>query len=194
MRTQVDTLTCDLIRLKRMDALAKSFIKLAERKHVRICREYPVISWRNCVLRMLTGFEVSDGFLIKSYTSRPTTPLPATQSWGETRTSQSEESADQADKPPEQGKEGESEVPPPNARVVSAVYLVEPYRRSPAVMRYSGTLSANWSGDQRSTTMGAFAHYMAQETGCRCIFGDIQGAYLHIHSQRRGNQRLRFSI
>ena len=51
IKTQVDILTCDLIRLKRMDTLAKSFIKLAESKLVRICRKFPIMTWSTRALR-----------------------------------------------------------------------------------------------------------------------------------------------
>ena len=43
IKTQVDILTCDLIRLKRLEALAKLFIKLAEGRLVRICRKFSII-------------------------------------------------------------------------------------------------------------------------------------------------------
>ncbi|KAI0681589.1 kinase-like domain-containing protein [Earliella scabrosa] len=142
LEDQVKLLTCDLVRLKRMEELSKSFVALAHEKLVPICR-----------------FEVSGGFLIKLYTE------PAKSTLSENSTGQEAETPDMTQ---------EEAVSPPE--VVSAVYLVEPYRRNQSVMRYSGTLGAGRTGDQRSTTMAAFAHYMAQETGCSCIFADIQAS------------------
>ena len=51
IKAQVKILTCDLIRLKRMEALAKSFIKLAESRFVRICRKFPIMTWSTRALR-----------------------------------------------------------------------------------------------------------------------------------------------
>ena len=153
-----------------MDALSRSFIRLAEEKLVPICRAFSVPwSTGNKTQQFYLEFEVSDGFLIKSY---PPSPTRITEPGEPADTARSESSVekegDTSDITP-----GEEESPPP---VPSAIYLVEPYRRNQAVMRFSGTLGVNRTGDQRSTTMAAFAHYMAQETGCTCIFADIQGA------------------
>ena len=57
----------------------------------------------------------------------------------------------------------------------TSVYLVEPLRKNSSVTKYSGTLGALHSHDQRTSTMAAFSHYVAEDTACRYIFADIQG-------------------
>ncbi len=58
---------------------------------------------------------------------------------------------------------------------VTSVYLVEPYRRNSSVIKYSGTLGVAHASDQRTTTMGAFAHFVVENTACQYSFADIQG-------------------
>lgn len=73
----------------------------------------------------------------------------------------------------------ETESPSCDDAIPSAteVYLVEPFRINSAVIKYSGTLGASHRTDHRSSTLAAFAHFVAQDTACQYVFADIQGMY-----------------
>ena len=61
---------------------------------------------------------------------------------------------------------------------VSEVYLAEPLRLTTTVVKFSGTLGSTTRSDLRSLTVTAYSHYVAEQTACRYIFADIQGALL----------------
>jgi hypothetical protein len=100
-------------------------------------------------------FQVSDGFLIKSYNTRDANAIP----FGE------------------DGPAGDSEDTQAPSRDLTSVYLVEPRRASSAVLKFSGTLGAPNRQDKRSATVAAFSHFVVEDTACQYMFADIQGSH-----------------
>jgi hypothetical protein len=91
------------------------------------------------------AFQISQGFLIKTYNNQP--PRGSF----------------------EDATEGET------CRTVSSVYLVEPRRASSAVLKFSGTLGMNNRTDKCTATMMAFSHFVLESSACQYMFADIQG-------------------
>ena len=161
----VNLLTADLIRLKRMAYFASKFQLAALDQGIDIAGEMDsradlcFVGHRSLLLRMLLAeFDVSDAFLIKIY--KPgSAPAPASAT-DESELVHERPSNESPDKSPDE---------------VTEVYIVEPMRLTPTVVKFSGTLGSTTRTDLRSATMAAFAHYVAQATACQCIFADIQG-------------------
>ena len=117
---------------------------------------------------LLTEFDVSDGFLMKIY--KPgSAPAPA--------------SATDESEPVDEHPSDESLGKSPDE--VTEVYIVEPLRLTPTVVKFSGTLGSTTRTDLRSSTMAAFAHYVAQATACQYIFADIQGVSSFLRASMR---------
>lgn len=151
-------LTADLIRLKRMAYFASKFKSATLDQGIDVAGEAYLYSLANahCSPTLLAEFDVSDGFLMKIYKPAPA-PAPAAN---ENEIVGEQPNGESLDKSHEE---------------VAEVYLVEPMRLTSAVVKFSGTLGSTTRTDLRSSTMAAFAHYVAQETACQCIFADIQG-------------------
>jgi alpha-kinase family protein len=98
-------------------------------------------------------FQVSDGFLIKTY-DVPNANASVDLSFGE------------------EGSDTEAQT-----RDLTSVYLVEPRRASSAVLKFSGTLGAQNRQDKRSATVMAFSHFVVEDTACQYMFADIQGSH-----------------
>ena len=90
-------------------------------------------------------FQVSNGFLIKTYAD---TPHPNTSA----------------------GEDHMEHTPVP-----TSVYVVEPRRASSAVLKFSGTLGMHNCSDKWSVTIMAFSHFVIEDTACLHMFADIQG-------------------
>ena len=102
----------------------------------------------NVCLRWFVDFQVSSGFLIKTYTNNP---IPE----------------------PEQQPEGLADFVGTSTLV--SIYLVEPRRASSAVLKFSGALGVSHRFDRRSATIMAFSHFVLEVAACRYMFADIQG-------------------
>ena len=113
----------------------------------------------------VVDFDVSDGFLMKIYKPAPTSSLAPAPTSSESESTGENSSEENQDEPPEE---------------VDEVYLVEPMRLTSSVIKFSGTLGSTTRTDLRSSTMAAFAHYVAQETASQFIFADIQGPYSYL--------------
>ena len=163
----VSLLTADLIRLRHMAYFAGKFQLDALDQGIDIAGETDNLCILACCLlllqTLLAEFDVSEGFLMKIYKSGPAPPpAPAPASAADESELVGERpSNESADKSPEE---------------VTGVYMVEPMRLTPTVVKFSGTLGSTTRTDLRSSTMAAFAHYVAQATACQYIFADIQGA------------------
>lgn len=95
-------------------------------------------------------FQVSSGFLIKTYTNDP--------------------SLEPEDRP-------EDPADSVGTSILISIYLVEPRRASSAVMKFSGALGMLHRSDRRSATIMAFSHFVLEEAACGYMFADIQGKF-----------------
>ena len=64
-----------------------------------------------------------------------------------------------------------------DTHVLASVYLVESCHASSAVLKFSGTLSAQNCQDKQSATVMAFSHFVLEDTTCQYMFADIQGTH-----------------
>ncbi|KAG1879843.1 hypothetical protein F4604DRAFT_1954189 [Suillus subluteus] len=96
------------------------------------------------------AFQVSDGFVIKTYCSN----------------------VDQVD--------AELQAPickeVPAICKLTSIYLVEPHRVSSAVLKFSGTLGIHNCTDKRSATIMAFSHFVLESSTCEYMFADLQAS------------------
>ena len=139
-------LAADLIRLKRMESFAKAFFTRARStlaETTRTSGSLTMVKYSQCHV----AFQISQGFLIKTYDEQP--PHASF----------------------EEAIEGET------SRNVSSVYLVEPRRASSAVLKFSGTLGMYNRMDKRTATIMAFSHFVLESSGCQYMFADIQGTF-----------------
>jgi hypothetical protein len=133
------------------------------RLYVSCCSLFYTIIHLHC---KYLAFQVSDGFLIKTYDTAVTipsrgpgpVPLPTDEF---------------AVIPLVSDEDTELSV----TRQLTSVYLVEPRRVSSAVLKFSGTLGMRNGQDKRSATIMAFSHFVLEDSACRYMFADIQGKY-----------------
>ncbi|KAJ7178029.1 kinase-like domain-containing protein [Mycena filopes] len=64
-------------------------------------------------------------------------------------------------------------------------YLVEPFRSSSVVRKFSGTLGATADQDKLAMTILSFAHFVMEYTACAMAMVDLQGS---LHAEA-GNTR-----
>jgi hypothetical protein len=60
----------------------------------------------------------------------------------------------------------------------SDAYLVEPFRTSSVVTKFTGTLGSSAATDKLSSTVLAFSHFVLEQTACLMAFADLQGVFL----------------
>ncbi|KAJ6500764.1 kinase-like domain-containing protein [Mycena sanguinolenta] len=63
-----------------------------------------------------------------------------------------------------------------NAPDVVESYLIEPFRNSSVVHKFTGTFGASLDTDKLTSTILAFNHYIMEDTACLLAFADIQGS------------------
>ena len=102
---------------------------------------------------MVTEFQVSNSFLMKTYSD---TGQPSLSSVFGASSKSSDDPVD----------------PVWN---FALVYLVEPRCASSAVLKFSGTLDMHNRLDKWSATIMAFSHFIIEDTACLYMFADIQG-------------------
>jgi hypothetical protein len=102
-------------------------------------------------LTTLLAFQVSDGFIIKTYSSN-VAPIDA-----ELQAPICEEVS--------------------TTHEPTSIYLVEPRRVSSAVLKFSGTLGIRNRTDKRSATIMAFSHFVLESSACEYMFADLQGMH-----------------
>ncbi|KAJ7835683.1 hypothetical protein B0H13DRAFT_1913468 [Mycena leptocephala] len=61
--------------------------------------------------------------------------------------------------------------------VDNSTYLVEPFRSSSVVRKFSGTLGATVDSDKLAMTILAFSHFILERTTCMMAMVDIQGSF-----------------
>ncbi|OAX31332.1 hypothetical protein K503DRAFT_806148 [Rhizopogon vinicolor AM-OR11-026] len=127
-------LTTDLICLKRMSHFETKFAQRVIQEGVDTA-----------------AFQVSDGFIIKTYYSN------VAQVNAELQAPISEEVSATC-KP-------------------TSIYLVEPHRVSSAVLKFSGTLGIRNRTDKHSATIMAFSHFVLESSACEYMFADLQGMH-----------------
>jgi hypothetical protein len=59
--------------------------------------------------------------------------------------------------------------------VDNSTYLVEPFRSSSVVRKFSGTLGATVDSDKLAMTILAFSHFILERTACTMAMVDTQG-------------------
>ena len=138
-------------------------------------------------------FDVSDGFLMKIYKPVPLEAFAAGPGSGsgsspapESASSLAPGSTTAADGSEPASEQPNHESPSKVPEEVAEIYLVEPWRLTSTVVKYSGTLGSTTRTDLRSVTMAAFAHYVARETACQYVFADIQGPFPCFHAHQCG--------
>ena len=129
---------------------------------------------------MKTDFQVSDGFVIKTYAVPPN--LPTIQTFPELFSNGSEPVTDSSDAVANSST-AKDVVP-------VAVYLVEPRRASSAVLKFSGTIGQQNRMDKRSATITAFSHFVLHSTACQYMFADIQGGCCYFRAGRSFNNAI----
>ena len=60
---------------------------------------------------------------------------------------------------------------------LASVYLMEPLRAPSAVLKFSGTLGQCTRSDKRTATILAFGQFVMDNTACKYMSADIQGAH-----------------
>ncbi|KAJ6461487.1 kinase-like domain-containing protein, partial [Mycena vitilis] len=58
----------------------------------------------------------------------------------------------------------------------NSTYLVEPFRSSSVVRKFSGTLGSTADTDKLANTMLSFAHFVLEHTACAMAMVDLQGS------------------
>jgi hypothetical protein len=64
------------------------------------------------------------------------------------------------------------------ALVDNSTYLVEPFRSSSVVRKFSGTLGVTADHDKLAMTIMSFSHFVMEYTACTMAMADLQGKFI----------------
>ncbi|KIO17778.1 hypothetical protein M407DRAFT_32550 [Tulasnella calospora MUT 4182] len=65
-----------------------------------------------------------------------------------------------------------------NDEDLEEVDLVEPWRSTTRMEKYTGTLDNRHWQDLKSATINAFTHFVAADSACEYLLADLQGTYI----------------
>ena len=139
-------LSADLVQLKQMDYFAKAFFACSEQEGAESTCTISLFLFSTHSGSFVV-FQISSGFLIKTYVNVPSCV--------------SEEQPDDA-------------ADSVGSSALVSIYLVEPWRASSAILKFSGTLGMPHCSDRQSATIMAFSHFILENTACKYIFANIQ--------------------
>lgn len=76
---------------------------------------------------------------------------------------------------PEPNEDAAFEAAAFEAEELEDAHLVEPFRTSSVVTKFSGTLGSSVATDKLTSTVLAFSHFVLENTACLLAFADLQG-------------------